>query len=140
MSGSAHGLRRYAGVIVVALAMVGLVATSAIASTSSTTRSTCGTTASISLHPSSGEAGTPIVVTGTGFCAGTSAAINFRDVTGVVFHLAGGVPVAGDGTFSADVAIPHDAAIGSAAVRVSDRASKQCPVAPFEVTAPGLVA
>jgi hypothetical protein len=98
--------------------------------------STCGTTASISLDPTSGEAGTVVTLTGTGFCPDTSAVVQFRDSTGARFSL-GTAPVNPDGTLSLVIGVPLDAEAGTAAVRAIDRASHQCPWAWFEVTSPG---
>jgi hypothetical protein len=127
--------RFWAALLVVSLVLVGLAALPAVAA-SAQSDSTCGLTASISVDPTSGDAGSQTVVTGSQFCTDTSVAIRFADADGIVYQLAF-VPVAPDNTFSATVTIPNDAAIGVGTVRAYDRMSRQCAFAAFEVTAPG---
>jgi hypothetical protein len=98
--------------------------------------STCGTTASISLDPDSGEAGTIVTLTGAGFCPETTAVVQLRDSVGARTSF-GSAPVNPDGTLSLVFGIPTDAEDGTATVRAIDRGSHQCPWAWFEVTSPG---
>jgi hypothetical protein len=98
---------------------------------------TCSTTAAISLDPTLGTGGTSVAVAGTGYCPDTSVVIHFRDHAGVKTDLTGDTPVGADGTFSATIVIPSDAALNRGKVRATDAQSWQCPFAAFQVTAPG---
>src|SRR5262245_26721209 len=114
---------------------VGIVAAPAGASTRGVT-STCGTTALITVDPDSGQGGTLVTVSGTGFCPDTGATIFFQDAAGTRTPL-GRKAIGADGTLSIVVAIPVDAAPGYGSVRASDLGGRQCPWAEFEVTQPG---
>lgn len=98
---------------------------------------TCSTTAAITLDPTHGTGGSSVAVAGTGFCPDTSVVIHFRDHAGVKTEVAGDTPVGDDGTFSATIVIPTDAALNRGKVRATDAQSGQCPFATFQVTAPG---
>jgi hypothetical protein len=136
MTGGTRKLRFHAATFAVSLLLVGLAAMPARAAPS-LPGSTCGLTAVVSVDPTSGDAGTPAVVSGSSYCTGTTVNIKLWDADGVLFRWANGVPVANDGTFSATVTIPNDAAIGIATIIGSDKGSKQCPRVLYEVTAPG---
>jgi hypothetical protein len=130
------GIRSAATLLAIVVVVVGLVAGTASASPS-TPNSTCGLTASVSVDPTSGDAGTPVTVSGTGYCSGTAVFLKFLDASRVLWQLQSNVAVAEDGTFSATVDIPDDAAIGRGQIKVPDRRSQQCAWVYFEVTAPG---
>jgi hypothetical protein len=136
MAGEEGKVRFLAAMFAVSLLLVGLVAMPAKASPSAP-GSTCGLTASVSVDPTSGDAGTQAIVSGSNYCTGTTVNIRFWDADGVMFPLVGHLPVASDGTFSVTVTIPNDAAIGVGIIRGADKASQQCPTVLFEVTAPG---
>jgi hypothetical protein len=136
MAGEKRKLRFHAAMFAVSLMLVGLVAMPAKAAPS-LPGSTCGLTASLSVDPTSGDAGTPAVVSGSNYCTGTTVNIKLQDADGVKFALMANVPVANDGTFSVTVTIPNDAAIGIATIQGADKTSRQCPKVLFEVTAPG---
>jgi hypothetical protein len=136
MAGGKRKLQFHAAMFAVTLVLVGLVAMPAKASPS-LPGSTCGLTASVSVDPTSGDAGSTTVVSGSSYCTGTTVNIKLSDADGVKFALMKNVPVADDGTFSVTVTIPNDAAIGVATIRGSDKTSQQCPRVLFEVTAPG---
>lgn len=94
----------------------------------------CTTKAAMTLNPTSGPAGSSVVVSGSGFCPSTRVRIRFRDSNLTWTLLAQGVLVGLRGNFRQTETIPADAALGDGFVAVYDASSAQGTKETFTVT------
>lgn len=91
-------------------------------------------TCSMSVSPTSGPAGSSVLVTGTGFTAGGTVRLQFVDSASTRTVLSKKIAVASNGTFSMTVVIPASAAVGAGKFNANEKASLQRTNVSFTVT------
>jgi hypothetical protein len=92
-------------------------------------------TCSISVSPTSGAAGSAVLVTGTGFTAAGTVRVQFKDSAGVRTLVAKNVVVNATGGFSVAVTVPATAPLGASHFNANEKSSLQRAAAPYTVTA-----
>jgi hypothetical protein len=90
-------------------------------------------TCSMSVSPTSGPAGTGVLVTGTGFTPGGTVRLQFVDSAAARTLVAKSVAIASDGTFSLTVTVPASA-LGAGKFNANEKVSLQRAKASFTVT------
>ena len=90
-------------------------------------------TCSMSLSPTSGPAGSSVLVTGIGFAVGGTVRLQFVDSATARTLVAKNVLVDSSGAFSVTVTVPASAAFGAGKLNANEKASLQRTKAPFTV-------
>jgi hypothetical protein len=91
-------------------------------------------TCSITLSPTSGHAGSAVLVTGTGFTASGTVRIQFQDSATVRTLVAKNVVVDSGGGFAVAVTVPATAPLGPGKYVANEKSSLQRAGATFTVT------
>ena len=115
-------------VLVVTVAFVALILSAPIAANAVV----C--TCSLSLSPTSGAAGSTVMVTGSGFTAGGTVRLQFVDSAKVRFLVSKKIPLDLTGGFVVMVTVPSTAALGIGNFSANEKFSLQRTKAPYTIT------